>query len=72
MSLIPHWGDCERQIQKLRTELAESQAQNIAYMHDLNDLTCRLRMANLKKSDCDDCLQKTQETVVEKKETIVE
>ena len=55
MNLLPHWGDCNRQIEKLRLDLADAQAQNIAYMRDLNDLTCRLRMASLKKPECSDC-----------------
>ena len=71
MSLLPHWGDCSRQIDKLRLDLAEAQAQNVAYMRDLNDLTCRLRMAQLKKPDCLDCKQE-KDLVVKKIENVVE
>ena len=55
MNLIPHFGDCKAEIEKLRLLLQESQDQNLAFMRDLNDLTCRLRLATLKEVTCESC-----------------
>ena len=55
-----HYGDCNKEIAKLKLMLADAQDQNCAYMRDLQELTCRLRMAILKSKDttCADCPDK--------------
>jgi len=72
MNMIPHWGNCPQELKDLREQLALSQEQNVNYMRDLGDLTCKLRMATLQKTQCKDCPDKTQETIVENSKTVVE
>ena len=71
MKLMPHWGNCQQEIKELKEQLALSQEQNVNYMRDLCELTCKLRMANLERTQCKDCPEKPVETIVENPEIVV-
>lgn len=71
MKLMPHWGDCQQEIKELKELLALAQEQNVNYMRDLGELTCKLRMAKLERMQCKDCPEKTKQTIVENPEIVV-
>jgi hypothetical protein len=67
MNILSHFnGACKKEIESLKEQLKDSQAQNIAYMQDLTEVTCKLRSATLaKQKDCSDCVENKKESVVE-------
>ena len=65
MNMIPHWGNCQQELKDLKEQLALAQEQNVNYMRDLGELTCKLRMAKLERTQCKDCPEKPAETIVE-------
>lgn len=72
MNLLPHFGNCKKEIESLKEQLKNLSESNVNLMNDLSELSCKLRMASLSKkiSDCSTC--KAQESVAQENKSVVE